>query len=421
VTSTSASQQAPANRGGDFEGALRTAAEIAAYSPSSHNCQPWALGWATGTAARHAAATLLGETAERVRAGHGNAGPAAEPNGEYLVLGLDRARRLTSLAAHSVEMLISCGAYGEILLRALAAQCWEADRVRFVDPAAQAHGARDSDPGRAFGDRWPDAWAPLCVVRLRRSDVPSADLAELRAAVRARHTNRGPYRSEGVDPAVLSGLAASRPGLSLFRAVPEYDPKVTVRHVVADAERAAVAGLVARHGGRDFGHRLAWRETHAFIRHDEAEAEARGDGFTLGQLFGPLSPPRRFGMRIALAPATMRLLRHMGYHRILARQLATLVRDSPAAVALCFADETPGTESVVCGGAVLADYWLGATRAGLVLHPVSVILQHDTVRAELERRLGLPGRAFFVSRLGRAVTEFPPSHRLAASRALRRI
>ncbi|WP_406175806.1 RedV protein [Streptomyces sp. NBC_00996] len=374
------------------------------------------MGWAIGAAARHAATALLGENVVRppTESGH-----AALDEDEYLVLALDRERQLTSLPAHALEMLISCGAYGEILLRALAAQGWKADRVRFVNPAPAGQALGDDSADRIFGDRWPHAWAPVCVVRLRHVHADSEDLVELRETARARHTNRGPYRPESIDPAVLTELSTPRSGLSLFQAAPGRDPKVTVRHVVADAERAEVADLVSRHGGRDFSHLLAWQETHSFIRRSEADAEARGDGFTLGQLFGPLAPPRQYGMRIALAPATMRLLRHVGYHRVLARQLAAMVRSSPAAVALCFADEAPSIESIVCGGAAMADYWLAATRAGLVLHPVSVILQHDDVRDELEKRLGLPGRAFFVSRLGCALTAFPPSHRLATSRTLR--
>lgn len=414
MTSKSPSQSAPANSGVDFEDALRVAAEIAAHSPSSHNCQPWALGWAIGAAARHAATRLLGENVVQAATEYGH----AADEDEYLVLALDRERQLTSLPWHALEMLISCGAYGEILLQAMAAQGWRADRVHFVNPAPAAHTPWDDSTYRIFGDRWPDAWAPLCVIRLRHSHTSSVDLAELRETARARHTNRGPYRPESIDSAVLTELSTPRSTL-LSQAAPEHEPKVTVRHVVSDAERAEFADLVSRHGGRDFSHPLAWQETHSFIRRSEADAEARGDGFTLGQLFGHLAPPRRYGMRIALAPATMRLLQHVGYHRVLARQLAAMVRRSPAAVALCFAGDSPSTDSIVCGGAAMANYWLAATRAGLVLHPVSVILQHDDVRDELEHRLGLPGRAFFLSRLGCALTGFPPSHRLSASSTLR--
>jgi hypothetical protein len=340
---------------------------------------------------------------------------------EYLVLALDRARELTALPAHATEMLLSCGAHGEILARALAAQGWWVDGVRLLGP-----GATGGAPPFG-GDRWPRTWEPLCLLRLSPAPAPPGDLAALRETVGARHTNRGPYRPEAIDPGVLARLASSTAESALFRAHPAPGAPLAVRHLVDAPERAALAELVARYGGRDFAHRAAWRETHAYIRRDEAEAARAGDGFTLGQLFGELSPPRRLGMRAALAPATMRLLRHAGYDRFLARQLAAAVRRSPAVVALCL-DESdgsggraPDSGSVLRAGAALAGYWLAATRAGLALHPVSVVLQHEDVRAACERRLALPGRALFLSRLGYPVTAFPSSHRRSPSHALRRV
>lgn len=453
----------PVRRGGvAFHDALHLAAAIAARAPSSHNCQPWGAGWATDAVTRRTAAALLaaGEPGGRaaVSPGGGSAGTAAgapdgrlggTPDGasagsgrvpsrrsEYLVLALDRARELTALPAHATEMLLSCGSHGEILARALAAQGWRADGVRLLGP-----GATGGAPPFG-GDRWPRAWEPLCLLRLSPAPAPPGDLAALRETVGARHTNRGPYRPEAIDPGVLARLASSAAESALLRAQQAPGAPVAVRHLVGAPERAALAELVARHGGRDFAHRAAWRETHAYIRRDEAEAARAGDGFTLGQLFGELSPPRRLGMRAALAPATMRLLRHAGYDRFLARQLAAAVRRSPAAVALCFdgsdgsdssgrpgnpagpgdfGGRTPDAGSVLRAGAALAGYWLAATRAGLVLHPVSVLLQHEDVRDACERRLALPGRALFLSRLGYAVTAFPSSHRRSPSHALRRV
>ncbi|MFJ3943841.1 nitroreductase family protein [Streptomyces griseoaurantiacus] len=457
-----------------FHDALQVAAAIAARAPSSHNCQPWGVGWATDAATRRTASALLaagepgGRAAESpdggsagATAGAPDGRPGGTPDGrpggtpdgrlsgtpdesgrvpsrrsEYLVLALDRARELTALPAHATEMLLSCGAHGEILARALAAQGWRADGVRLLGP-----GATGGTPPFG-GDRWPRAWEPLCLLRLSPAPAPPGDLAALRETVGARHTNRGPYRPEAIDPGVLARLASSATESALLRAHPVPGAPVAVRHLVGAPERAALAELVARHGGRDFAHRAAWRETHAYIRRDEAEAARAGDGFTLGQLFGELSPPRRLGMRAALAPATMRLLRHAGYDRFLARQLAAAVRRSPAAVALCFdgsdgsdgsgrpgdpagpgdfGGRTPDAGSVLRAGAALAGYWLAATRAGLVLHPVSVLLQHEDVRDACERRLVLPGRALFLSRLGYAVTAFPSSHRRSPSLALRRV
>ncbi|MGH3417296.1 MAG: hypothetical protein ACRDSS_12575, partial [Actinocrinis sp.] len=116
-----------------FDRSLAHAARIAALSPSSHNCQPWALAHLAGTEARRAAAALLGEDAS---------GPQ-----RYLALALDRDRQLTALAAHGLEMLLSCGLYGQLLVRALAAQGWALAQAAFVPP--------DAPPLHA---RWPQRW-----------------------------------------------------------------------------------------------------------------------------------------------------------------------------------------------------------------------------------------------------------------------
>lgn len=57
----------------------------------------------------------------------------------------------------------------------------------------------------------------------------------------------------------------------------------------------------------------------------------------------------------------------------------------------------------------LADYWLDATAAGLVLHPISIVIQHDDLRLALQRRFCLPGRVFFAARLGHPAAAFPAS------------
>ncbi|MVO85124.1 hypothetical protein GPA10_10240 [Streptomyces sp. p1417] len=500
-----------------FADALDVAARIAVLSPSSHNCQPWALAWARGSASRAVAARLLAGPGGEPAVGGGPAPGGEDGDGtcEYLVLGLDRDRSLRSLPAHAVEMLLSCGLYGQLLLRALDAQGWTADALRFA--AGPAEG--DPAPGMELpGTAWPRAWAALCVARLRPTartatgtaawtgtgtaartgtgtaawtatgtaartgtgpaartptgpaertgepagkpagkpigeltgqppgeptgqppGEPAGELAALRATARARRTNRAPYRPHPVRPALLDGLTTPS-GCGAARGA-----EVGVRHLTSEADRAAFADLVARYGGRDFSHRAAWRETHAYLRPTAAAAAARGDGFALDQLFGPLPWPRRQALRVALAPATMRLLGRAGYDRLLARRLADVVRPTPAVVAMSFTrrtptaggapttqgapttgrtpapEDTPTLADAVKGGARLADYWLCATRAGLALHPVSVVLQHDDVRAALQSRLGIPGRAFFVSRVGWPTAEFPSSPRRPAGASIRTI
>lgn len=367
-----------------FTQALEAAAEPAALSPSSHNCQPWGLGRATTGAARRAAADLTGEDAD-----------------EYLVLALDRGRELTALDAHAVEMEVSCGIYWRILLRGLAAQGWTTTAARVLDDDASFGGG-----GSPFGAGWPAAWTPLCVVALRRGAPAGERLDDLRETALARRTHRGPYRPQPVPAGLLRDLAETD------AAEGGADP-VHVRHLTGARDLRAFAAFVARHAGRDFGHRAAWRETHSFLRRDLADAAARGDGFTPEQLFGPMSRPRRAAMRCALAPVTMNLLGKVGYHRVLAAGLADLVRRTPAVVTMGFAGRAPGRADLLRGGARLADYWWRATRHGLSLHPVSIVIQHEDLRARLERELSLPGRTFFVSRVGVAGAPAPRSHRRA--------
>ena len=374
--------------GPGFPDALRAASEIAALSPSSHNSQPWALAWLTSSRARRSAAALLG-------------GSAADEEREYVALALDRGRQLDSLPAHAVEMLLSCGLYWQILLRGLAAQGWAVERLRFGDG-----GERMIDEG------WPADWSPLCVAELRPAAASDEGLAELRETAGARRTNRAPYREDDVDKALLESLVAPSTAAA-------EDAQVTVTYLRSERDRKRFAGLVARYGGRDFSHDGAWRETHSYLRRSPAHAAARGDGFTLTQLFGPMSGPRRLFLRTALNPATMRVLRFGGYHRILAWRLAAITRPTPVIVAMGFDGDSPDLATTVRAGARLADYWLRATRAGLALHPISVVLQHDDVRLALQDRFGLPGRTFFVSRLGYPTAEFPrPPHHAAACRTL---
>jgi hypothetical protein len=371
--------------GPGFPDALLAATELAALSPSSHNCQPWALAWLTSSRARRSAADLLGDTNDDER--------------EYLALALDRRRELGSLPAHAVEMRLSCGLYWEILLRGLAAQGWVLDRLRFADT--------DVDE-RVLDEGWPGHWSLLCVAALRRVPHPEENLGLLRATARARRTNRAPYRDDDVDPVVLKGLDDPRTAVA-------SGARVEIAHWQTEEERTRFARFVARYGGRDFSHDDAWRETHSYLRWSGTDAAGRGDGFTLSQLFGPMSRSRALFLRAALDPATMRVLRYGGYHRVLARQLAAVVRPTPVIVAMSFAEERPDLAAMVRGGARLADYWLRATREGLALHPISIVLQHDDVRRALQERFGLPGRTFFVSRLGHPMAEFPPPPRRAAA------
>jgi hypothetical protein len=290
-------------------------------------------------------------------------------------------------------MTLSCGMYWGLLTEALPALGWRVAATRVTDGTA----------AWAFGEGWPRAWSPLSVASLDRRPADPAALASLRALAARRRTNRGRYRADIPCTQPLELLSAGSPA--------------EIRHVHDARVRAAVASLIARHGGRDFAHASAWRETHSFIRTDETDARQHGDGFTLEQLLGPMSGPRRRLMRAALAPATMRALSRLGYHRLLAARLGRAVRQSPRLVVVTIPHTDPGAGDLVRAGAVIARYWLAVTRHGLALHPVSVVLQHDDVRRRLQDVLGVPGRAVFLARLGTPLTEVPqtPRHTPEAS------
>ncbi|MFD5698637.1 hypothetical protein [Streptomyces lasiicapitis] len=231
---------APPTTPTDFTTALQTAARIAVLSPSSHNCQPWAVAWARSPASRAAAARLVGDAEP---GGDVVPGPRPPEDGSgdgtyrYLVLGLDRSRSLRSLPAHAVEMLLSCGLHWQLLLRALDAQGWTVDALRFAEGPADAEPVRGAElPGAA----WPRSWAALCVARLRAVPAGAEHAEELRtlsAAARARRTNRAPYRPHPVQPALLDGLLTPS-GTAAARGA-----DVTVRHLTSGADRAAFADL----------------------------------------------------------------------------------------------------------------------------------------------------------------------------------
>nr|BAG84258.1 putative dehydrogenase [Streptomyces griseoviridis] len=431
---------AQAVAGEPFAEALGAATRIAVLSPSSHNCQPWALARVVSPGARRAVAARLG--------------CADEAGYEFLVLALDRRHSLRALPAHSVEMLLSCGAYWWLLQRALAAQGWR--QTHRFEPGGDArstvygpgHGHRaapapdgspDHDTGRdfchskshntshgavmdlphhaphgtepfrpeaVFGPAWPHDWTLLRVAALRPGEPSGEPLAELREAAAARRTNRAPYLPREIDDALLKDLAAPAADGGSTAAT-------TVRHLRDQGERESFAAYFAAHGGRDYSHRAAWRETHDWVRWTDAEAAARGDGLPLTQLFGPLSGPQRLYRRVTLAPGMMRLLGGTGYPRRIAGGLAQLVRRSSAVVVMSGPGDADGLDDALGNGSRIADYWWRAGRAGLALHPLSVLLQHEDLRLGMQARFGLPERAFFVSRIGYPVQGFPPAPRRA--------
>lgn len=381
-----------------FTAALGSAAEVAARCPSSHNCQPWGLA---ALVTSQAQTTIGGQSREP--------GTRTYP---YLVLALDTDKSLRALHAHRVEMVLSCGMYWELLTGALAALGWAVTTTWYADDPAAPSASAVSGRGICLPGGWPRTWAPLAAGTAEPSPADPVAFASLRRLVSQRRTNRGGYRPD-------AGAALGRLAHDYAADGTVADAGVRVRHLLDPAERTAVARLVARHGGRDFAHVGAWRETHSFIRRDTTDAERHGDGFTLEQLLGPMSWPKELLTRAALAPGTMRALRVVGYPRLLAARLAQAVTRSPGLVVIATEHGSPGTVDLLRAGSAIVRYWLAATGYGLALHPVSIVLQHDDVRQRLESALGVPGRAVFLARVGEPLTQVPPTPRHAPAASWR--
>ncbi|MFJ2664214.1 hypothetical protein ACIO14_07695 [Nocardia fluminea] len=324
----------------------------------------------------------------------------ADASDEFIVLASDSSRELNSLPAHHTEMQISCGLYWRLLQRALAAQGWV---VRSIATSAEAD---------LTGLGLAADWRPLRLIRFQRAPEQTEHLCTLRSLAEIRHTDRGPYLDKSIPPATLDALA--RLGV-------RDDHRIHVRFLISEQDRNQFVRFVARHAGRDFTYPEAWRETHSFIRGTDVEARERGDGFTLTHLFGPLSRKQRQLRRIVLAPTTMRLFAVTGLPRILAGRLATVVRRSAAVAALSLPCSDAADDGWIAAGEMLADFWLHATDAGLVLHPISVVVQHEDLRERLQSEFMLSGQAFFIARLGYSTQQFPPSPRRDPAASLREL
>ena len=145
------------------------------------------------------------------------------------------------------------------------------------------------------------------------------------------------------------------------------------------------------------------------MRFGTREIETATDGFAITQLLGPTPAVVRQLLRLGLSPTAMRMLRYVGIPTAMARALGALVGAAPLLVRVSVDRPSPGTELVA--GGVAMDVWMRATAAGLALHPVSAILQHDDLRERFQRTLGLAGRAVFFARVGYPTATFPSTPR----------
>ncbi len=352
-----------------FEKDLQFALEIAARAPSSHNVQPWSLA----------------------RARTEPAGVIAK-----LVLGLDRERCLEALPqAHELEMHLSCGAYLESLVTGLAARGWRTE-VSVADAAREA---------------LPDPMEPLATVRVTGTVDESArqEAAQRCVTAKERKTHRGPYEAGPVPPG-LAG-AVSGPRTFAFPAVTD-EPTHAVAWQLLESREAiqTAADFVGRHASIEFTHAGNWAETYRCLRF--YDTEAMEDGMPIANLLGPIPGWQRPVLQAVLAPMAMRGLGRLGLARSLAGQFGERVGEASALLYGFMPSHESDLDTRLVAGAQMFVVWLTLTSRGLSLHPISVVLQHDELRADFQRQLDLPaGRGFFFARVGYCSDRVDPAPR----------
>lgn len=353
----------------DFAEHLRRAVDVARRAPSSHNSQPWRV-------------THVADRGKRPDL------PALPAGRQAVLLSFDTGRMLKSLPSLRFEMYLSCGLFLGLLVEALEAQGYPCEALWLCD-GVEVTGT----------EQGPEDLVLLAVGPREPGHGPERgeDFERLQALARARRTVRAPFGNEPVGEADAAGLVRADRPAELTGGL------LSVRIETGRAEIARIGRLVEAYGALDFSNYAAWSETYRYIHFDQTRPAE--DGFYLSSLVGPVSRTRSRLMRIAFAPAVMQVLRVVGLPRKLAKELGALVAGSPGLLSCALPDRRPGAKALVQAGARLMEIWLNAQRLGIAVHPVSVMLQHDEPRREVETLFGEPGRVVFLARFGYAAAQ----------------
>jgi nitroreductase len=294
--------------------------EAATLAPSVHNTQPWRF--------------VVGE------------------NSDIIELYADRERSLPALDPTGRQLLVSCGAalsHGEI-----------GARSRGLDVDIQL--LPDKDPDH------------LATLTLRPGQAPSDEDRELSAATRLRHTQREPFDTRQVDPAVLDRLraAATRDGAWLH-VVERRDDQLALAVLLAQAERIEESDPKYR------------EELHSWVR--------------------PVNSPARDGVPASALPHTAGQARHsevtvrdFDLERTMQELSDATVDERPTVVILGTDTDIPKDQ--LRAGMALARVLLEATRAGVVASPLGQVVDVPGTRTQLRQQLNLLGEPQMLLRIG---------------------
>lgn len=276
----------------------------------------------------------------------------------------DLERLLNGLPSLEREMYISCGVFTRFLVEALTCMGYELN-VEWIG-------------------------SPSCLCRLTAEQTGSLDSVAwdlLRMLIRSRRTQRGPYSSALIP-------MAEREALTVAAGVFPGELRVHTQR----PEIGYVAEAVKQYAVLDLEDSRVWRETYDFIRFSEAQPAE--DGFYLSHLFGRRPWWFRQAFRVGFHPRLRPLYCFFGLPKQLARQLGELVAQTPHVLTMTAENESPHTLFLV--GESLAQVLLKAQEFNWDIHPVSVLVQHQTPQMALGKALGLAHPMVFIARLGRS-------------------
>jgi hypothetical protein len=271
----------------------------AQHAPSADNSQPWRLDW----------------------------------DGSRLSVRIDPVRASAGLGLDHPANLMAMGALVENLAQAIAALGLPPDAL-----TPGPGGARE----------------PFATITWNRSVPPPGN--ESATPLFRRHTNRGPYQTDPLDPALLGRVAAMTEG-----------PLRTL--VVSDrTQMKRLAGLLRAASEVRFQTEEIHRWLGTSLRF-APEAVDRGDGLDIATL---LLPPGATGLlKLSLDWRRMSLLNRFGAFKLFAFLEAAMLQQSAALLLVAGPARQTGIE--VAAGRLLERVWIELNHQGVAVHPYFVL------------------------------------------------
>lgn len=279
----------------------------------------------------------------------------------YFDVLFDETRMLNSLPSLNREMYLGCGIFTEFLLQALECQ-------GFITKAT-----------------WLDDTSRLVSVEaIAKSEPDDEALNNLANLIKSRRTLRAPYQSPQIPDDLTRNLQSDN----------QFNGNILIHS--GSGKMKVIAELVKYYASLDFSNRDAWRETFRYICFDEKEE--REDGFYFSNLFGQTSSWFRWAFRLGLHPVNHRFYSLLKLPSMMASNFAKLISDEGHLMTLTVGDESP--ESLFSAGQMLGRFTLTVQQMEWVMHPMSVLVQHDEPRYQLSDFLCLQQPLVYVARLG---------------------